>query len=103
MRLQVDLLKEVTRYYVIDHPRVVSIREGQKEILRKLFEIYAEVLAGTRKQTMLPRATRDRLDSGDRSPRLVADLLAGMTERQVIQNYQRLTGILPWPMSHFDL
>ena len=61
------------------------------------------VLAGTRKQTMLPRATRDRLDIGDRSPRLVADLLAGMTERQVIQNYQRLTGILPWPMSHFDL
>ena len=103
MRLQVDLLKEVTRYYVIDHPRVVSIREGQKEMLRKLFEIYTEVLAGTRKQTMLPRATRDRLDSGDRSPRLVADLLAGMTERQVIQNYQRLTGILPWPMSHFDL
>ena len=44
MRLQVDLLKEATRYYVIDHPRVVSIREGQKEMLRKLFEIYTEVL-----------------------------------------------------------
>ena len=26
-----------------------------------------------------------------------------MTERQVIQTYQRLTGILPGPISYFDL
>ena len=103
IRLQVDLLKELTRYYVIDHPRIASIREGQKEMVRKLFEIYMEVLAGRRKETLLPQATRDRLDSGDCAPRLAADLLAGMTERQVIQNYQRLTGIVPGPMSYFDL
>ena len=102
IQLQVKLLKELTRYYVIDHPRVASIREGQKAMLRKLFEIYMDVLA-SRKKTLLPQATRDRLDSGDCAPRLVADLLAGMTERQVIQNYQRLTGIVPGPMSYFDL
>ncbi len=102
IRLQVDLLKELTRYYVIEHPRIASVREGQKAMLRKLFEIYVEVLASSRK-ILLPQATRDRLDSGDCAPRLVADLLAGMTERQVIQNYQRLTGIVPGPMSYFDL
>ncbi len=103
IRLQVDLLKEATHYYVIDHPRIASIRAGQRAMLRKLFVIYMEVLAGAGKQALLPQATRDRLNSGDRLPRLAADLLAGMTERQVIQNYQRLTGIVPGPMSYFDL
>ena len=102
IRLQVDLLKELTRYYVIGHPRIASIRKGQKAMLRKLFKIYMDELASSKK-TLLPQATRDRLDSGDCAPRLVADLLAGMTERQVIQNYQRLTGIVPGPMSYFDL
>lgn len=72
-------------------------------MLSKLFEIYVEVIDGKRKQALLPQWTRDRLDSGDGAPRLVADLLAGMTERQVIQTYQRLTGIVPGPMSYFDL
>lgn len=103
VRRRVNLLKEITRYYVIDHPRIASVREGQREMLSKLFEIYLEVVDGKRKQALLPQWTRDRLDSGDKPPRLVADLLAGMTERQVIQTYQRLTGIVPGPMSYFDL
>ncbi len=72
-------------------------------MLKKLFEIYLEVVDKKRNQALLPQWTRDRLDSGDGSPRLVADLLAGMTERQVIQTYQRLTGIVPGSMSYFDL
>ena len=70
IRLQVDLLKELTRYYVIDHPRIASIREGQKAMVRKLFEIYMDALEGRRKKTLLPQATHDRLDSGDCKPRL---------------------------------
>ena len=45
VRLQVTLLKEVTHHYVIGHPRLVSVREGHREILRTLFGIYMEVLA----------------------------------------------------------
>lgn len=102
IRLQVDLLQEVTHYYVINHPRLVSVREGQREMLRKLFEIYVEVLDQKRNQALLPQATRDRLRSGDGSPRLAADLLASMTERQVIQSYQRFQGITPTPTAYFD-
>lgn len=103
IHLQVKLLKELTRYYVIDHPRIASVRTGQREMLKKLFEIYVEAVDEKSKQPLLPQTTRERLDSGDGAPRLTADLLAGMTERQVIQNYQRLTGIVPGPMSYFDL
>lgn len=100
--LQVELLKEVTHYYVISHPRLVSVREGQREMLRKLFEIYVEVLEEKRNQALLPQATRDRLSSADGSQRLAADLLASMTERQVIQSYQRFKGITPTPTAYFD-
>lgn len=103
IRLQVDLLQEVTYYYVIGHPRIASIREGQREMLTKLFDFYIDVINGTRNRALLPEPTRDRLQSGDNASRLAADLLAVMTERQVIQTYQRLTGILPGPISYFDL
>ncbi len=100
--LQVKLLKEVTHYYVISHPRLVSVREGQREMLRKLFEIYVEVLEKKRNPALLPQATRDRLRSSDGPPRLAADLVASMTERQVIQSYQRFKGITPTPTAYFD-
>ena len=103
VRLQVDLLKEVTRYYVIDHPRIAGVREGQREMLRRLFGIYVDVVEGNRPGALLPKAIRDRSNSGDDAPRLVADFLAGMTERQVIQTHHRLTGITPGPISYFDL
>ena len=103
IRLQVDLLKELTNYYVIGHPRLVSVREGQREILGRLFDIYIEVLAEKRNLALLPQATRDRRDSEDGPHRLVADLLAGMTERQVLQTYQRFTGNLLVPTASFDL
>lgn len=107
IRLQVDLLKDLTWYYVIDHPSIVSIRKGERTVLRELFRIYVDIVANRasnrRYRTLVPRQTRDRLESGDEPPRLVADLLAGMTERQVIQTYQRLTGTLQSPTVYFDV
>ncbi len=103
IRLRVDLLKAITDYYVISHPRVVSVREGQRVMLGKLFDVYLDVLDKNRNRALLPQATRDRLESDDGPHRLVADLLAAMTERQVIQSYQRFTGIVPAAASYFDL
>lgn len=103
IRLQVDLLKEVTRYYVIDHARTAGVREGQREMLRRLFDIYIDVVDGNRSQALLPVSIEDRRNSGDGAPRLVADFLAGLTERQVIQAHNRLTGITPGPVTYFDL
>ncbi|MDE0131753.1 MAG: dNTP triphosphohydrolase [bacterium] len=103
IRLQVTLLKEVTHHYVIGHPRLVSVREGQREILKTLFGIFLEVLDGNRNHALLPQATVDREKSGDRPHRLVADLLAGMTERQAIQTFRRFTGIIPSAVAYFDV
>ena len=90
---------------MIQHPRVVSIRAGQRRMLAKLFGIYLEAIESKRDRALalLPQATRDRLDSEDSPQRLTADLLASMTERQVVQTYQRLMGFVPGPVSYFDI
>ena len=88
-KAEVSLLKELTKYYVIQHTRVVSVRAGQRRMLAELFGIYLEAIDEAidsekdRALALLPQATRDRLHSGDSSQRLAADLLASMTERQV--------------------
>ena len=104
-RSEVTLLKELTKYYVIEHPKVVSVRAGQRRMLEELFKIYMEVIGSSKAsdRALLPQATRDRLGSGDGPQRLAADLLASMTERQVVQTYQRLMGFVPGPVSYFDI
>lgn len=103
IRKQVELLQAVTKYYVINHPRLVGVREGQREMLAKLAEVYAEALTGERNKALVPEGTRDRFKNGEGVGRLVADLLTTMTERQVVQNYQRLMGIVPSPAAYFDV
>ena len=104
-RTDVALLKELTKYYVIEHPRMVSIRAGQRRMLAKLFRVYLEAVESRKDRdlALLPQATQDRLESGDSPQRLAADLFASMTERQVVQTYQRLMGFLPGSVSHFDI
>ena len=84
---------------------MVSIRAGQRRMLAKLFRVYLEAIESRKDRdlALLPQATQDRLESGDSPQRLAADLLAGMTERQVVQTYQRLMGFLPGSVSHFDI
>ena len=74
-------------------------------MLESLFKIYLEAIESKKDRdlALLPQATRDRLDSDDSPQRLAADLLAGMTERQVVQTYQRLMGFVPGPASYFDV
>ena len=103
VRQQVEILQEVTHYYVIDHPRLVTVREGQRQILKTLFGIYLEAIANERNRALLPQATIDRINRGDEPRRLVADLLARMTERQAIQTFRKLTGIIPSPVAYFDV
>ena len=103
--IDVKLLKGLTKHYVIQHPRVVSVRAGQRRMLETLFGIYVEVI-GSKKHpdhALLPQAIQHRRYSGDSSQRLAADLLASMTERQVVQTYQRLMGFVPGGVSYFDI
>ncbi len=92
---EVVILKELTWHYVILDPSLLTLQYGQRHIIRGLFRIFARA---ARKSNLgiFPYAYRDLLhDAGNdvvSKTRLVCDYISGMTERQAIGTYQRLTG-----------
>lgn len=92
---EVVILKELTWHYVILDPSLVKLQYGQRHVIRGLFIIFNRA---ARKSNLgiFPYAYRDLLeDAGDDltlRTRLVCDYISGMTERQALGTYDRLTG-----------
>ncbi len=94
--LEVDLLKSVTRFYVIESDAVRSQRHGQRSVIRHLYE---EVLDDTRRRSrgsrLLPPFFLELIgpDRGaSETVRTVADFVSSLTEPQVVAYYNRITG-----------
>lgn len=97
-KLEVETLKGLTWYYVIDSQSLASLRLGQRKLIRGLFEVYASAAFSGQdaEQRILPAFYREKLDgnpSSDVKLRLVADIIASMSEVQAVETYQRLTGV----------
>lgn len=94
---EVGMLKQLTWFYVIDRPSLAIIQEGQRQIIRTLFESYRD---GIRQQQyrLFPPGYVERLEAAQTDPakvRAVIDLIAGLTEAAAVQIYQRLRGHVP--------
>jgi dGTPase len=95
LQKEVVILKELTWHYVILNPSLIKLQYGQRHTIRRLFTIFNRA---ARKSNLgiFPYAYRDLLqDARDDlalRTRLVCDYISGMTERQAIGTYQRLTG-----------
>jgi dGTPase len=98
-REEVDLLKELTWYYVIKNPALATQQYGQQRVLRELFDIFCDAYR-TERSDIFPARYRDDVDAmlkqgslpPDEPYRLIADLLSGMTEAQCMFLHGRLTG-----------
>ncbi len=75
------------------HPQVLQKSEQAKHIVCELFEAYAldpsEMQAGF---TARLDAVRDQADNSQAGARVVADYIAGMTDRFASREHERLTG-----------
>jgi dGTPase len=97
-RLQVKILKALTWYYVIYNPALATQQFGQRRIIHELFGIFCEAAKSTKdeERNIIPFAFRDAVrDAGGQEAsiaRVVADLIAGMTEQALIKLHKRLTG-----------
>jgi dGTPase len=98
-RAEVAMLKQLVWIYVINNPDLAAEQEGQQKILRRLFEVYLEFATNKRRWPRLPSRYREQLeglsnaDGGGQTPaRVVADLIASMTEQQAATNYARMMG-----------
>jgi dGTPase len=66
------------------HYRVVRMGIKAEKVLRELFEIYSEY------PEALPADYQRRVGS-ENAKRIIADYLAGMTDRYAMEEHQRLT------------
>ncbi|KAF1021297.1 MAG: Deoxyguanosinetriphosphate triphosphohydrolase-like protein [Paracidovorax wautersii] len=93
VRAQCVALKQFLMRNLYRHARVVDTMDRAKLAMRELFEIY---LADPG-QMSKDYATRDELGvvappAGEGKPRVVADYIAGMTDRYALREHARLTG-----------
>ena len=92
---EVTMLKQLTWQFVIRNPALATKQHGERSIIRGLFEIFDKATR-TRELTIFPFAFREQIekaieDSGH-STRVIADLVASMTEQQAVRMYHRLVG-----------
>lgn len=92
---EVAILKELTWTYVIEAPSQGLQREGQRGIIKRLFEVYSVAAASSKTWSIFPPYYREELkEAGSvaEKTRTVVDLIAGMTEQQVVDAYRQVIG-----------
>lgn len=95
VRLEVNVLKGLTWYYVIESQSLASQRFGQRTLIRSLFEALSEAVFDEQSWSVFPGFYREYLQAGtstDEKVRLVSDFISSMTEIQAVELHQRLTG-----------
>ena len=99
---EIVILKQLTWHYVIDRASLATLQYGQRQMIRQLFNILADEAQSSNKQpaarySIFPEYYRELLHENltdELRVRLVIDLIASMTERQIIDMYHRLTGLV---------
>ncbi|MDB5964451.1 MAG: putative deoxyguanosinetriphosphate triphosphohydrolase, partial [Polaromonas sp.] len=91
-------LKHFLLHNLYRHPQVVETTQAAKHVVHDLFEAYMSDPA------LMPQAHIDRFDgvglahaSGARPERVVADYIAGMTDRFATREHERLMGHAVFP------
>ncbi len=95
---QVRALKAATWLYVVRRPSLAVMQHGQRLMIDRLFEWYYDATALGGDTRLLPPTYQERLSpdatSADRM-RLVADLIASLSEQAAIELHRRLGGTGP--------
>jgi hypothetical protein len=89
----VKILKELTWTYVIESPSLALQRQGQREVIARLFEVYADAADSESERSLFPPYYREEIEktnSTAKRTRLVCDLIAGMTEPEAVGQYRQI-------------
>ena len=92
VRHEVELLKQLIWFYVIDKPELRSQQYGQQKVIGDLFRIYTDAAAKD-DLAVLPVSMREAIESDIPPARAAADAIASLTERQALVLWRKLTGI----------
>jgi dGTPase len=99
VRVRVAVLKAITTYYVIERPSVLAQRFGQRHVVQSLFDMFYEAATEDEQRDLpiFPAVFQERvkqLGNTQLGPikRLIADVIASMSEGQLIDTHLKLTG-----------
>lgn len=107
LKLEIDLLGFLAKHYVFEDPALVSQRHGHREIVGELFDILFDACdESSDYSNMIPQPFYEDVQDlwrngvgGDeenkRRARIVADVIASLTEPQTLNLYGRVTGRSP--------
>jgi len=103
---EIALLKQLIWHYVIPNQALATQEEGQRVMIRKLFDVYKSVITEPDtprvglfpmryREQLLGMPTKFRKRYKQERVRIIVDVIAEMTEYQALQTYLRLTGHSP--------
>lgn len=94
-KLEVDVLKGLTWHYVIRRSSLNALRVGQRKLIAELFAIFSEASMHQSEHAIFPRSAYDDIEtagSDHERLRIVADVIASMSETQAVEIHRRVTG-----------
>lgn len=90
---EVQILKQITRDYIIASPTLAAQQHGQKRIVKELFVALKDATTATAYPDFLPKRLRYLFAMAQTSKaRFVADCISSLTEAEAIALHGRLTG-----------
>lgn len=106
---EIKLLKHLTEYYVFDDSALIAQQHGHKQLVQELFDILYDATADDSDYSGLIHSpfnekvkainegehNHDDIDQETLRARVVADIIASMTEQQALEMYKRVTGQSP--------
>ncbi|HEX5922902.1 MAG TPA: dNTP triphosphohydrolase [Baekduia sp.] len=95
IKRQVDVLKQLIWFYVIERPSLAILQSGQTRIITGLYEMYEEAAIGGDLR-LFPVLYRERLgtaETRDAKRRVIVDLISSLTEAGAVEIYHRMTGV----------
>jgi dGTPase len=106
---QLRFLQALVWVYVINNPRLATQQQGQRQIIRTLFETYLGAIK-RRNSDFVPALFREDVDqlptpperpsaekreAAEEETRLAVDIVASFTDAQAVLLHKRLTGTAP--------
>lgn len=115
VQYEVEALKELTWFYVIERPALATLQEGQTKLVETLYDVLLQWLEKDHESPRVPQQLREMFelsdsdsdaknsigDSYDREYRLrraVCDYVCSLTEMQAVDMYERIVGGTPASM-----
>jgi dGTPase len=96
LRDEVEILKQLAWFYVINRPSLGILQSGHRRVVRELYRAY-ETAALENEWRLFPPYYVARLrdtPAEDGRKRVVVDLIASMTEASAVEVYRRMAGMV---------